>query len=143
MKRIVLTFSFLVLASFCQKKGLALKDAYIFVPPSGSNVTAAFLTIENPTNTDEILVKAETDIAEVVELHETYIEQDIAKMRAVEKLVVPQSGQLELKPGGYHIMLINLKRNLTVGEKIPLNLVFESGPKTVVAEVKERTHSHP
>lgn len=62
--------------------------------------------------------------AEHVELHETLREGDVMRMRPVAKLEVPAGGILEMKPGGIHIMLINLKRALRPGDRVPVTLTF-------------------
>lgn len=107
-------------------------------------VTGAFMIIENRTDADETLVSAavDSDIATVVEIHETtFDENDVMQMRPVEGgIEVPSMGNLVLKPGGYHVMLIDVQRALTPGEMIPVTLTFESGREiTVEAEVREMT----
>ncbi|HSN76775.1 MAG TPA: copper chaperone PCu(A)C [Anaerolineae bacterium] len=72
-------------------------------------------------------------------MHETKMEGDVMRMAQVEGgIEIPARGQVELKPGGYHVMLIGLTRDLNVGEKFPVTLQFESGNSLVVeAEVRQ------
>lgn len=104
-------------------------------------VTGAFMLIENSTGTAERLVSASVseDIASVVEIHETTLdENDVMQMRPVEGIEVPANGSVELKPGGYHIMLIDLQNALNPGDTVMLTLTFESGTTlSVDAEVRE------
>ncbi len=102
--------------------------------------TALFLTLVNEGGKADRLVGAETAVAEVVELHRTQIdEQGVMRMRPVEGgLEVPAGGRVELKPGGYHLMLLGLTRDLAVGDRFRLTLRFETSPPLEVeVEVRE------
>jgi len=104
-------------------------------------VTGAFMLIENSTGTADRLASASVseDIASVVEIHETTLdENDVMQMRPVDGIEVPANGNVELKPGSYHIMLIDLQKALNPGDTVTLTLTFESGTTlTVDAEVRE------
>jgi copper(I)-binding protein len=86
---------------------------------------AVYVTLRNAGHEPDALVGASSDAAESVELHETIREGDVMRMRPVTKLQVPAGGVLEMKPGGLHIMLINLKRGLRPGDRIHVTLNFE------------------
>jgi copper(I)-binding protein len=132
--------------------GIAVKDAWVRPTTaqmdsssSGSmdnsgDVSGAFMVIENTSSRAERLVKASVsaDVAESVEIHETTIDENsVMRMRPVEGIDVPANGSVELKPGGYHIMLLNVKKELKPGDKLPLTLTFTSGQTvTVEAEVR-------
>ena len=78
-------------------------------------------------------------MSEVVEVHETVVEGDVAKMRQVtDGIEVPAGGQIELKPGSYHIMLIGLKRDLQSGDTFDVTLVFENSDKLTVEALVRR-----
>jgi copper(I)-binding protein len=124
--------------------GIAVKDAWVrptttHMDNSG-DVSGAFMVIENTSSRAERLVKASVsaDVAESVEIHETTIDENsVMRMRPVEGIDVPANGSVELKPGGYHIMLLNVKKELKPGDKLPLTLTFASGQAvTVEAEVR-------
>ena len=104
---------------------------------AGSGNGAVYATIINSGSVPDDLVAASSDAAGAVELHESYEESGMMKMRPVSKLGVPPGRKLEMKPGGYHIMLLNLKRDLKTGQVINLMLVFEkAGRIPVKAKVK-------
>ena len=106
---------------------------------------AAYMTIMNEGGSDDILLNADSDVAEAVELHETTIgENDVMQMRPVENIAVPAGGSATLEPGGKHVMLMGLQEGLVVGDTFDLTLNFEkSGPQTVQVEVTEgMTMSH-
>ena len=104
----------------------------------GAN-SAAYMVISNSGKESDRLVSAKADVSKAIEIHETVMEGDVMRMQAVQGgIEVPAGGQVELKPGGYHVMLIGLTRDLTDGEKFPLTLQFEMGGEvTVEAEVRQ------
>jgi len=71
------------------------------------------------------LVSASSPVAAVVEIHEMAMEGSVMKMRAVPALDLPAGKAVELKPGGYHVMLIDLKQQLKPGDTVPVTLVVE------------------
>ena len=104
---------------------------------AGSGNGAVYLTIVNPGSVSDDVIKASSDVAETAELHESYEESGMTMMRPIVKLHVPAGAKLEMKPGGYHIMLINLKRELRVGQVISLTVVLQkAGRVPVRAKVK-------
>jgi copper(I)-binding protein len=97
----------------------------------------AYLTIRDKGAPDR-LVSVTSPVAERAELHESYSESGVMKMRPVAGLAVAPGNPVTLKPGGYHIMLVSLKRALIEGEKVPLTLTFEkAGPVSVTAVVQK------
>jgi periplasmic copper chaperone A len=104
---------------------------------AGSGNGAVYLTIVNSGSVSDDVIAASSDAAASVELHESYEESGMMMMRPMTKLRVPAGGKLEMKPGGYHIMLINLKRELKAGQVINLTLVFQkAGIIPVKAKIK-------
>jgi copper(I)-binding protein len=100
---------------------------------------AVFMRLKNEGEEADRLVGGTTDVAEVVEIHETVMEGEVMRMQMLpEGLEVPAKGEVLLKPGGYHIMLIGMKRDLAVGDRFALILQFEkSGSIAVEPEVLE------
>lgn len=76
-------------------------------------------------STNRHLVGVSSPIAQNAEVHEMSMENDIMKMRAIPRLPLPAGKTVELKPGGFHIMLFGLKRQIKSGETIALTLTFE------------------
>jgi copper(I)-binding protein len=106
--------------------------------PAGVN-SAAFMTLSNPGAQPDRLLSAAGDLSASVEIHETTMENDVMRMRPVEGgIEIPAGGQVELKPGGYHIMLMGLTRDLKPGETVQLTLTFErAGEVEVTAQVRQ------
>lgn len=100
-----------------------------------------FMVIANRGGLDR-LVAASSPAAAKVEIHTMTMEGGIMRMRPVPAgLTIPAGGKLELKPGGYHIMLIGLRAPLKLGAMVPLTLRFEkAGSKTVQLKVEAVTY---
>lgn len=82
------------------------------------------------------VLSASSPVAGVVEIHEMAMEGNVMKMRAVPALELPAGKTVELKPGGYHVMLMDLKKPLSAGDTVPITLVVESGGQRESVEVK-------
>jgi hypothetical protein len=104
----------------------------------GAN-SAIYMVLANGGAEADSLVAAKAGVSNAVEIHETVMEGDVMRMQQVEGgIQVPAGGQAELKPGGYHVMLIGLTQDLAVGDKFPVTLEFASGATLEVeAEVRE------
>ena len=106
--------------------------------PAMAGNGVVYMTLMNEGGADDTLTSVETDAAEVAELHETKMENDVMKMSPVDKVEIPAGGSAALEPGGLHVMLVNLQQELVAGEKIKLTLNFEkSEPITVEAEIRD------
>lgn len=118
--------------------GIRVTNQWIRVGAKGMN-TAAFFTITNNSNVNDTLISASSGIAELVEVHETFMkDNDMIGMRRIEHVVVPANGSVELKPRNLHIMFIKLNRDLKIGDTINLALNFKQyGELKFSAEVKE------
>ena len=108
-------------AAFAQ---VAIADPWVRATVPQQQASGAFmrLTAVKPAR----LVEARSPVAGVVELHEMRMEGDVMRMRAVPGIDLPAGKAVELRPGGYHVMLMALKQTLTAGETVPITLVFET-----------------
>jgi hypothetical protein len=138
---ILLVFS--VMAAQCgpaatPSQGVTVSDIFARVTTENG---AVYMTIKNGGQSDDTLVGAKTDVAKTVELHETKMdENDVMRMQPVPNIPIPAGGSVTLQPGGLHVMLIGMQKELAPGDKISLTLTFEkAGPMTVEAEVREGT----
>lgn len=96
-------------------------------------VSAAYMVIENTGTAPDRLIAAEGDVAEKIELHQTKPKDGMMVMEMVQGgIEVPAKGSVVLKPGDYHIMLIGVKQDLSVGKTFKLNLKFQSGKEIPV-----------
>lgn len=104
----------------------------------GSSATALFLTIQNNASTTDVLIRVESTIAEMVQIHLSEVDVNgVASMHEVAGVEIPANGMTELKPGSYHVMLMGLKQDIKEGDMITFTLVFENaGSITIEAPVK-------
>jgi copper(I)-binding protein len=103
---------------------IEVKDAWARVSVPGQKASGAFMKITSRDGAR--LVSASSPVAGVTEVHEMKMEGDVMKMRAVAGgLDLPPGKTVELKPGGYHVMLMDLKAPLQTGSTVPLTLVFQ------------------
>ncbi len=159
---LMMLFTIIVLLTGCQEgpKGAAIKIKNAWSRPvsieerADTSVTPSdttsqmntmmgyngvvYMIITNPGGEPDRLIGAESDICERVELHQSMMEGDRMMMRKIDGgLEIPASEKVELHPGGYHLMLMGLKRSLKPGEEFHITLRFEkSGQQTVTAKVK-------
>jgi periplasmic copper chaperone A len=125
---------------------VAVSDAWVRGTVAGQAATGAFMQLRSTT--DAALVAAASPVAKVVEIHEMKMDGGVMKMAAIDRLALPAGKAVELKPGGYHVMLMDLKQPLKEGETVPVTLTFEdkAGKKTTVevkAPVKPLTAAAP
>jgi len=139
---LVLMLLMTVLSACGGSKGpeITINEPWARPSPKMATSGAAYMIIQNKGGEDDALIGATSDVSEVTEIHEMVIDDNnVMHMKPVEgqRLVIPAGGKVELKPGGYHIMLINLKHQLQEGEVVHLTLKFEkSGEMKVDAPVK-------
>ncbi len=104
---------------------------------------AVYMTLTNQGAAPDRLLAITTDAALTAEVHEGLMENSVAKMRPVETLEIPAGGSVDLKPGGFHIMLGSLKAPLKKGDMIMLRLKFErAGMVDVMANVGDLAEDH-
>jgi copper(I)-binding protein len=112
---------------------VTVTDPWVRGTVTGQMATGAFMQLKSAA--DAKLVEARSAVAGVVEIHEMRLENDIMRMRAVDALALPAGRSVELKPGGYHVMLMDLKQPLKEGDTVPVTLVVESRGKRETIEV--------
>jgi hypothetical protein len=112
---------------------VAVNGAWVRGTVAGQKVTGAFMQMTSPTDT--ALVAVTSPVAKFVEIHEMKMDGGMMQMNAVDKLPLPAGKPVELKPGGYHVMLFDLQRPIKEGDVVPLTLTFEdkAGKKSTVA----------
>lgn len=111
---------------------LVVSEAWARASIMEGRPAAVFMKIENRGKTGDALVSATTSAAARAELH-THVETDgVMRMEEVPEIKVAAGGSVELKPGGYHVMLFDLPIKLKAGETFPLTVTFKSGMTTTV-----------
>jgi len=117
-----LTASALFIASAAHAQ-VTIDDPWVRATVPQQNGTGAFMRLTSQSDTT--LVQADSPVAKYVEVHEMVMENHVMKMREVPGVSLPAGQTVELKPGGYHIMLIDLHGQVKEGDQVPLTLTFE------------------
>lgn len=114
---------------------MEVKEAWIRTSAQGSN-TALFFEVVNNSEKPDTLLSAESNIAEVVEVHETFKrENDMMGMRKVNFVVIPPKSTVKFKPRDLHVMLIKLKKDMKLNDKGEATLVFKNAGKIKIDAV--------
>lgn len=100
-----------------------IENAYTRATVPGQMAAGGFMKIENKGTVDQ-LISASSPVAGEVQLHEMTMDGNVMKMRQVKEVAVPAGGSVELKPGGLHLMFMNIKAPLAAGETVPVKLKF-------------------
>jgi copper(I)-binding protein len=119
-------------AAMAQSSTIKIEKPWTRATAPGAAVGGGFATIRNSGKSADRLVSAASPVSASVELHEMAMDKDVMKMREVKGMEVPAGGVLELKPGSYHLMFINLKAPLKQGDKVPVTLKFEKAGEVKV-----------
>jgi copper(I)-binding protein len=107
-------------------KALKIDHPFARATPPGAKSGGVFVTIENIGSQPDRLLSVSSPVAGVAELHQMSVDAGIMRMRGVAALEVRPGERLQLKPGGYHVMLSELRQPLKVGDKFPLTLKFQN-----------------
>lgn len=115
---------------------LVITQPWSRATPGGAKTGAGYLTIENKGGAPDRLVAVSGDVAGRIEVHEMAVNNGVMTMRPLEKGLVIEPGKtVALAPGGYHLMLMELKSPLKQGDKLPVTLEFEKAGKVAVTLV--------
>ncbi len=127
----------LVSACGSSSGNLTIQDAWARPASKGDN-GAAYFVVENGTAADDTLLSVSSTIATASEVHMSMADSNgVMSMRMQESIPIPARGQVEFKPGGLHVMFVNLTRDLKMGDTITLVLNFENtGSLTIDIPVK-------
>lgn len=123
-----------------------VKTPWVRGTVAGQKATGAFMELSSPQGA--AIVGASSPVAGVTEIHEMKMDSGVMKMRAAPRLEIAAGKPVSLAPGGYHVMLMDLKQQLKPGDIVPITLQVENKDKKVEsveikAEVRELTASAP
>lgn len=113
-----------VLFSASASAAVTVEDAWVRATVPGQQATGAFMKLTS--DKDGKLIEAKSNISKAVEIHEMAMQDDVMKMRQIPTLDLPNGKQVELKPGGYHIMFIDLHNQVKENDEVDLQLVVEN-----------------
>jgi hypothetical protein len=113
------------------QQGITVSNAWARASAGAATTGAAYFSITDSAAADR-LIGVSTPVAGKADLHESRNENGVMQMRAVPALLLEHGKTLTLAPGGYHVMLMDLKQPLKVGDGFPLTLTFEKAPPITV-----------
>lgn len=122
MKKLTLSLILLATSALAQAQ-VTIQDAWVRGTVPQQQASGAFMQLSAAK--DIRLIGAKSPVANVVEIHEMVMDNNVMKMRQIPGLDIVPGRVLELKPGGYHVMLIELKQQLKGGDMVPITLMFE------------------
>ena len=105
----------------------AITNAWVKASLPGATVSAAYMQIKSAQPLK--LVKVETPVAGIVEIHNMTMKDGVMEMKAMDAVDIPANRMVELKSGGIHVMLMQVKQPIRAGDKVPLTLTFEGADK--------------
>ena len=131
---------FLSLLAFLNSFSPKVKIENAWVRPAAKGMNSAlYFNINNITAKADALYKVTSKVAELVQLHATVKNADGTEgMKEIKQIAVPANGVIKFEPGGYHVMLINLKNKLKVNSKIEFTFYFKTGGNVKVKAVVKK-----
>ena len=126
-------------------KAIAVEAPWVREAPPGARVLGAYMTLVNGSEQADRLLSVSSSLADEIEIHRMTVKNGMMDMEPITFLTVPARGEVKLQPGGLHLMIYGVKRDLKEGDRFPMELKFEhSGSMTVDVPVRKFTgkHSH-
>jgi periplasmic copper chaperone A len=109
---------------------LVITQAWSRATPGGAKIGGGYLTIENKGSTPDRLIGGSADVADKIQVHEMAMNNGVMTMRSLDDGLTIEPGKtVKLAPGGYHLMMLDLKGPLKQGDKVPVTLEFEKAGK--------------
>jgi len=100
--------------------------------PPGVAVLAGYFTLQNLTDKPLTLTAVESRDFAAVEMHRSLVKDGVEEMEPVQRIVIPAQGSVEFKPGGYHLMMMQPKKNLFAGDMAEVMLTFSDGSQLAI-----------
>ena len=138
MNYLILLLLLILSCNTGSSNSIEISNAWIREVPAESGITALYFDIQNSGNTEDIIVSINTPFSEKAEIHNSVIDDDgTAKMVKIEEVTIATGDKIRFAPGGMHVMLIGLSKDINAGEEYEFNIIFQKeGKKTLKAKVK-------
>ena len=134
LERLIAVLAAGMLVQTAWAANISVSDAWARVTMPGQAVGGAYMQIQS--DVDARLLSVSSPVSARVEVHEMKMDGDVMRMRELKAIDLPKGKTVSLEPGGFHIMLIKLKKPIAAGDIVPLTLVVESGGKKQTVKVK-------
>jgi copper(I)-binding protein len=136
---ILILLVFLIGSSACSSTDTLTAENTWARPGFQGDNSAIYLTIRNPGDQDDVLIRANSEVAQATEIHLSKMDSaEIMTMERQDQVPIPSNQIVEFSPGGLHIMLVNLSHDLSLGDTISITLTFQNaGEVSVEVEVRQ------
>ncbi|EAK0812175.1 copper chaperone PCu(A)C [Campylobacter lari] len=131
--------SLAILSTFAFSNQITINDPYVRQTPPNSKTTAFFLELKNNSNKDIKLIKAQSSLSDIAEIHDHIMKDGKKMMVQIPQITIKANSSTELKPGGMHIMILNLKENITPQTKANLTLYFDDNSTIELKDIESRS----
>lgn len=139
MKKLAWLSAFLAFNVFAADADFVeVSDPFVRLVPDSAQNTGAFMLLKNKSNSAVFLVKAENEASSKTELHAHANDNGVMKMVEVPEIEIPAKGEVALKPGSFHIMLMGLKAPLVENQAIDIALTFKDGSSQKLSAVVKK-----
>jgi hypothetical protein len=118
--------------------GIVVKDAWVREAPPNAKVVAAYMTIENHTGEEKVLISVTSSAFGKIEIHKTVNKDGMASMEQQKELSIAAEGNVKLEPGGLHLMLFNPGAAVKAGDTITLSLKFANGSTSMASAIVKK-----
>lgn len=111
---------------------IQIQYPWVQAPPPNAKVLAAYLEIKNNGEKPQVLTSVSSPDFDQVGIHQSVMHGDMVHMEQLKDLTIPPHASVALKPGGLHLMLMDAKKPLSVGDQVSMTLTFKNGEKIAV-----------
>ena len=108
---------------------IQIQDPWVLAAPPNVKILAAYLEIKNNGEKPRILTNVSSPVFGQVGIHRSVMHGNMAHMEHLKELNIPAHASVVLKPGGLHLMLMDAKKPLHIGDQVPMTLIFHNGEK--------------
>jgi hypothetical protein len=140
MKRVMLALTLAATSWLAAAQpDIQIENAWVREAPPSARMLAAYMTLKNPADQDQVLVEVQSPAFSHVMLHRSEVIDGVARMIHLDEVVIPAGGSVQLEPGGLHLMMPAPENRLSAGDRVPLVLLFADGNQIEVqAEVRKK-----
>lgn len=128
-RRFLVAFTFGLSLPVLAADTIQAQSAWTRATPPGAANSASYVQLHNAGDEMRSVIAAHSSVADEIQLHTVLSENGLMKMRQVPFIEIPAGGMTELKPGGFHIMMLGIKQPLKEGESVQIELEFANGDK--------------
>lgn len=143
---VIVTISSVIAPISAAQENISVTDGHIRALIPGTSVTSAYMTISNASDKAAVLVGAQGDFSQRIEIHEHVMNDGMMSMRQRDSLTIESKSDVTLQPRGYHLMIFDIVKPLNDGDEATLTLLFEGNEKKTITipvqSIKRQSTSH-